>query len=107
MKTKMFSVYDCKAEAYLPPFFMRSTGEALRGFIEIVNDASHAFSRHPGDYTLFELGEFEDTTGQFELFNVKKNLGTALEHKRKPAELVPAHGLHFDNQSSSAEGKAI
>lgn len=81
-KIKMFTVYDVKAEAFLVPFFMRSTGEALRAFEAAVNDPSSAFCRHPGDFTLFELGEFEDNTGQFELFSVKKSLVCAIELKR-------------------------
>jgi len=60
MLHKMFSVYDTKAEAWLPPFFLPTLGMAQRMFADCVNDIRHAFSRHPADYTLFLLGSFDD-----------------------------------------------
>lgn len=63
MKHKVFAIYDDKAKAYLPPFFMHTVGMAVRVFADCVNTADHAFNRHPGDYTLFEIGEFDDVRG--------------------------------------------
>ena len=62
---KCFTVYDSKAEAFLQPFFMQSKGAAIRGFTELVNDKNHSFGKYPGDYTLFELGSFDEQTGKF------------------------------------------
>lgn len=65
MILKVFSVYDVKAEAYLQPFFMTSKGQAVRGFTDLLNDGQSQFSKHPGDFTLFELGSFDDSNGFF------------------------------------------
>ena len=80
---KMFSVYDSKAESFDRPFFLRTKGEALRGWIDVVNDPSTQFNKHSADFTLFELGEFDQTTGHVMLHEAKISLGTALEHKRQ------------------------
>jgi len=61
MKHKMFSVFDVKAMCYLPPFCLPETGMALRVFGDCVNSSDHQFGKHPGDYTLFELGSFDDS----------------------------------------------
>ncbi len=63
MILKIFSVFDGKALAYIPPFFLPLTAVAVRTFADLVNDPKHQFSKHAEDYTLFELGEFDDNTG--------------------------------------------
>lgn len=82
MKIKMFVVYDSKAEAYDKPFCLRSKGEALRGWQDVVNDGQSAISAHPGDFTLFEIGEFDLMCGELKVHEAKISLGTGLEHKR-------------------------
>lgn len=82
MTLKIFTAYDSKVEAYLQPFFMRSRGEALRAWTELANNPEHLFAKHPADYTLFEVGEYDDTTGKLTPLTAYINLGTALEFKR-------------------------
>jgi hypothetical protein len=78
---KIFTVYDSKLEAYLQPFFMQSKGAAIRAFSDSSNDTQTQFSKHPGDFTLFEIGEYDDQNGNLKNYASKVNLGTALEHK--------------------------
>ncbi len=61
MKHKLFSIFDVKAQAYLPPFCLPERGMAIRVFGDCVNSSDHQFGKHPGDYTLFELGSFDDS----------------------------------------------
>lgn len=63
MRHRAFSVFDVKAQAYLPPFFMPEQGQAHRVFSDMVNKEGHAFCDHPEDYTLFYLGDFDDSRG--------------------------------------------
>lgn len=79
MLLKIFTVYDSKAESYLQPFYMQTTGQALRAFEDTVNDPEHQFHKHAADFTLFELGTFNDQTGTFQLFEAKKSLTSANE----------------------------
>jgi len=84
MILKMFTVYDSKAEAYLPPFFLRSTGEAVRSYEHVCNDPNHAFFKHPADYTLFCVGEFDDNSCSINVLQAIENLGCAIEYKNSP-----------------------
>lgn len=61
MKHKIFSIYDSKAEAYLPPFFMHHEALAVRAFQDAVNQIGHSFNLHPADYTLFNIGAWDDS----------------------------------------------
>lgn len=63
MMYQCFCVRDNAIGAFLPPFFTRSRGEALRSFSEAVNDEKHQFHRHAADYTLYAIGAWDDTNG--------------------------------------------
>lgn len=64
MKLKIFGVFDTKAGAFLsPPMFFGATGQAVRYFSDGVNEPGTAVNRHPGDYRLFQLGEYDDQDG--------------------------------------------
>lgn len=63
MIMKIFAVKDKQVEAFLQPFFSPTIGSALRSLMEVVNDPQHTFSKHAPDYVLYDLGEFDDTTG--------------------------------------------
>ena len=63
MVKHMCSIYDVKAEAWLMPMFFLSKGQAVRSFSDAVNGDSE-FSRHPEDYTLFLVAQFDERTGE-------------------------------------------
>lgn len=79
MKTKIFTVYDSKAQSYLPPFYMQSTGQAMRTFEDECNNKESLFNKHPSDFTLFEIGSFDDQTALIEIYEAKTSLATAIE----------------------------
>ena len=60
---QVFAVRDSKAEAYALPFFLPRMEVALRSFRDAMKDPKHEMSRHPEDYSLWCLGEFDDNTG--------------------------------------------
>jgi len=60
-----FSIFDQMAKAFLPPFFLPTEAMALRTFGDCCNSKDHQFGAHPADYTLFELGFFDDSKGVF------------------------------------------
>jgi len=96
MKLKVFSIYDCKAEAYLQPFFMANKGTAIRAITELVTKSDHNFCKYAEDYTLFELGEYDDLNGQM------------LPHKT-PISIIKTNELkaHNNNSSDSPALKAV
>lgn len=83
MKTKIFTIYDLKANCYLPILQFRSTGEALRAFESSCKDVNHQFNKYASDFTLFEIGEYDDESASIFMYEVKRSLGTALEYKAK------------------------
>lgn len=82
MMQKIFTVYDSKLEAYMQPFFMSSKGQAIRAFTDTVNDPSTQFNKHPEDFTLFEIGEYDDQSGKVQNLPTPNALGLALEYKK-------------------------
>lgn len=82
MKSKFFTVYDSKTEVYLQPFLMQTKGAAIRAFADTVNDQSSQFAKHPEDFTLFEIGEYDDSTANMIPYDVKQPLGLAKEFQR-------------------------
>ena len=91
MLLKMYSVFDSKADAFLPPFFLHNNGLALRTFGDACNMKDHQFGKHPEDYTLFELGVFEDDSGSFEIYKTPKSLGLGVEFvvREVEGEIMP------------------
>jgi len=78
MQHLLFTVYDEKAEVFTAPFFVPTLGLATRAFADCVNSEDHHFGKHPQDYTLFGLGEFDDSDASFK-HKAKKSLGNGVE----------------------------
>lgn len=87
MVLKIFTVFDSKVGAYKQPLFMRSSGEALRSIMECVSDNNHPFSKYSEDYTLFELGEYDDDSAAFDLHPTPKSIARLNELKARPDSL--------------------
>jgi len=62
-KLQIFAVFDKKAIAYSHPTFFAQKGQAIRTFEDAVNDAQTIFCKHPEDFALFHIGEWDDKTG--------------------------------------------
>lgn len=89
MKLKVFAVYDTAVGSYMQPFFMQSKGQAIRSWLDAVNDEKTQFNHHPADFTLFELGEYDEDTGTFTNLEAKLPLGTALDLISKAKNKTP------------------
>ena len=83
MLLKVFGIYDSKAEAYLQPFFMKSKGEAIRALTALVNDKDHNFGKYSEDFTLFELGSWNDANATFEMLHTPHSMGVLMEFKKE------------------------
>ena len=86
MKLKVFNAYDSKAGFYMETFCARSRGEAIRLLDELSNKADHVFSKHPADFTFFEIGDYDMETGIYRCYDAKQPLGTPLDFKSKPKD---------------------
>lgn len=83
MKQKLYTVFDEKAEAFLPPFFVPTDGIAKRAFSDCVNSPDHQFGKHPQDYTLYFLGDFYEHDASIVLVN-RKVVGNGIEFLAPP-----------------------
>jgi len=79
MNHLLFTIYDEKAEVFLPPFFVPTIGLATRAFADCINGDGHQFAKHPQDYTLFQLGHFDDHSAEMVAAD-KKSLGNGVEY---------------------------
>lgn len=76
-----YAVFDKKADMYSAPFLEIKDGTAIRAVQDIViNNKDHAFAKHPGDFSLHRLGEFDETTG-------------VITGKEKPAKIIEIETL--------------
>lgn len=90
MELRIFSVYDSKAEGYLPPFTAITKGQAMRTFGDYCNNPEHPFYKHAEDYTLFEIGSYDDSKGTVSPNAANIPLGLALEFKKE--KVAPLKG---------------
>lgn len=95
---RLYTVYDSKAEFYSKPFYARSTGEALRQFQAAANDNQNSIGLYPEDYALFEMGEFDELSGEINLLEAYKSLGRAIDY-------VQIEGAEQFKPAEKADGK--
>lgn len=62
---KYYAVYDKKAEAFMQPFACRTDGEAMRTFMDAVQDEKSPFHKYPGDFDLYVVADWNDSIGSF------------------------------------------
>lgn len=99
----VFSIFDDKAEAFLPPFILPNQNMAKRVFADCVNSDTHQFGNNPADYTLFRLGQFDDSTGQFLLDRTKHSLGNGVEFRSFDRPRSPEIGSNGQDHSEAAQ----
>lgn len=66
MKLVVVAVRDSAVDAFARPFFVPSTAVAVRSFRDEVTNPESPMHKHPADYTLFQVGFFDEEGGQFE-----------------------------------------
>lgn len=67
MKTLVWSLFDSKTRVFSRPFHTLTKNEAHRTCMLTLADPSSLPSKCPEDFTLFDLGTYDDETGMFEL----------------------------------------
>lgn len=68
MKVVVVAVRDQAVDGFSNPWFAQTVPMAIRHFSDAVNnpDQTNQWNKHPEDFCLFKLGEFETSTGRFE-----------------------------------------
>lgn len=91
MLLRAYSIYDVKALQYHPPFFASTNGAAVRSVHDLVNDTNTSVGRHPADYVLYCVGEYDDSKGALRPF-------VPLEHVIDAVSLVRHQPSMFADQ---------
>jgi len=63
MKLQLVAIYDKRSKEYSPPHVYVTLGVAEREFADAINDDNSKLNKHPGDYNMQHLGEFDSETG--------------------------------------------
>jgi hypothetical protein len=65
MKMQIVSIFDRAAKLYSRPAFVQSRAAAVRSFGDEVRTVreNNDLNKHPGDFELTLIGEFDDETG--------------------------------------------
>lgn len=85
MKYKVLSLLDRGAKAFQKPVFVAGIGVATRELGTQVNDPQGGnLYLYADDYDMYELGEFDDEFGTFELLKQPKLLMCLSELKARP-----------------------
>lgn len=64
MEQMMYSIWDEKAKAYATPFFSANEQTALRAFAHVCNDPGTLINQNPGDFKLYQIGDFDMNDGE-------------------------------------------
>ncbi len=80
MESVLLSIFDVKADCFLPPFFAPSVAHGVRTFSDFSNDLETPIGMHPADYTLFHLGTFNKSSGVVHVID-RVSLGNGVEFR--------------------------
>lgn len=69
MRYKILAIRDRAIDSFGVPVFSASVGGAIRSFADEVNNPreGNQLHKHPEDFDLFALGEYDDATGEFDV----------------------------------------
>lgn len=82
MTLNIYAIRDNQVDAFSQPFYSTTHGSALRAFADHVNEPGTPANKHPEDYQLYHLGEFDDATGELKPHKPAA-IGTAREYHKK------------------------
>lgn len=67
MINNVYAIFDIKSESYTQPSFMQNDAVARRSVHHLIENPGSTYHSHPEDYTLYNLGTYDERTGTFDL----------------------------------------
>ena len=110
MKTGIYTIYDRKAGIYQFPYQFHNDAVALRACQDLVNQGDSQIAKHPADYIMFKLGEYDDNEGVFVQLSTKEII--AEFHHLQPSNPWPMgdpqeDGHRYDQGMNSTPESAV
>lgn len=107
---KLYSIYDRKAQYYLPLMQHRAEADAIREFTDICFNGDLPIAKYPADFDLIELGEWgtgdgaiTPSTHPVPIINGLVAIQNAqAERRRYQAILEPSHTVAGDEVDEDA-----
>lgn len=87
MKIQIFGIYDSKAGFYQTTFNVNQKGQAIRIFTDLAHDKTSDIGKHPEDYCLFHLAEYDNEKGTFVNRPSPESVGLAIEFIKPEAQI--------------------
>lgn len=88
---KIYSLYDSKGDHYgTQPITYAFRADAVREFARAANDPKTAVGQYPADFSLYEIGEWDQREGKITLYDKKLLIASALEYKSQEVPPSPA-----------------
>lgn len=82
---KIYNIYDKAAKAFGRPMAFTSHGIARRSFHDAVNDPQTEYSKHPGDYSIHYIADYDEDTGALQPVSMELiSEGLALVENESP-----------------------
>lgn len=83
MILRIYSIFDLKAQAFSAPFTHVNDEVAKRVLRDMLASNNSIYSRHPEDFALYFVGEFDDASAQItvnenSLVNIVATLGSLM-----------------------------
>lgn len=66
MKVFAYSIFDDAVKKFNQPFFARTASEMYRIMDDVLRDPNSQLARHPKDFFIYKVGEFDLETGLFD-----------------------------------------
>lgn len=63
MKIKLYSIMDAKLATFGSIHQSLTDSAAVRQFADVIQDKNNFISKHPEDFSLYRIGEYDDETG--------------------------------------------
>lgn len=83
MKLVIAAILDSKAQSYMVPFFTENHQTAVRMFAGAAN-SDGMIGKHPEDFHLYIIGEFDQDTADIKTLTARVNLGCAIQYVKEP-----------------------
>ena len=66
MILRVYTIYDSLTKTYSNPFYSINDNVAKRSFCDLVQDVGSLVAKHPEDYRLCYLADYDDALGRFQ-----------------------------------------
>lgn len=83
----IYAIKDDALNRFMQPFFTHTNAAAIRAFRDHTNEKGSPANMHPGDYTLYYLGNFDEETG--DITSDKERLINAADLVDKNENITP------------------